>query len=296
MRAGGQRRLAATHNRAVPSGDLITLELLALVASVVAGAFGALAGIGGGLIIVPLLTVALGVPIQLAIAASLLGVIAVSTSAGATYLRRGLADRRLGLVLLVATSVGGVIGGYTAGLLDERTLSAIFGVVLVAVAIQMLRGRDRPAPPVADVASRLELDSSYIEPTTGEEVAYRARRLGIGAVVSVFAGALSGLLGVGGGVVNVPTMNLLMGVPIRVALTTSTYMLAATAAASAVLYYSRGQIDPLLAAPVVVGVVIGAQAGARFASRVSQHLLQLVFVAVALFFAVQMLLRAAGAA
>jgi uncharacterized protein len=288
------RRGSATHNRDVPSADLITLELLALVASIAAGAFGALAGIGGGLIIVPLLTIALGVPIQLAIAASLLGVIAVSTSAGATFLRRGLADRRLGLVLLVATSIGGIIGGYTAGLLDGRTLSAIFGVVLVVVALQMLRGRGRPAAPIVDVPSRLELDSSYVEPTTGEEVTYRARRLGLGAAISVFAGALSGLLGVGGGVVNVPTMNLLMGVPIRVALTTSTYMLAATAAASAVLYYSRGQIDPLLAAPVVVGVFIGAQVGARLSARVSQQVLQLVFVVVSLFFAVQMLLRAAG--
>jgi uncharacterized protein len=278
----------------VPTGDLLTFELLALAASVVAGAFGALAGIGGGLIIVPLLTIALGVPIQLAIAASLLGVIAVSTSAGATFLRRGLADRRLGLVLLVATSVGGIIGGYTAGLLDARTLSAIFGIVLVAVAIQMLRGRGRPVPPVVDLPSRLELDSSYVEPTTGETVAYRARRVGLGAFISIFAGALSGLLGVGGGVVNVPTMNLLMGVPIRVALTTSTYMLAATAAASAVLYYSHGQVDPLLAAPVVVGVVIGAHLGARLSAHVSQRVLQLVFIGVAFFFALQMLLRAAG--
>ena len=103
---------------------------------------------------------------------------------------------------------------------------------------------------------------------------------------------MSGLLGVGGGIVNVPTMNLLMGVPIRVATTTSTYMLAATAAASAVIYYARDQIDPLLAAPVVVGVVVGARIGARFASRVPQHTLQLVFVGVAFFFALNMLLRA----
>ena len=271
---------------------MLTTELLPLLAAVGAGAFGALAGVGGGLIIVPLLTIGLGVPIQLAIAASLLGVIAVSTSAGATYLRRGLADRRLGIVLLLATASGGILGGYTAGLLDGRALSAIFGVVLVAVAVQMLRGRGRPLPEMVELPGRFELDSSYVEPTTGELVAYRARRVGLGAAISVFAGALSGLLGIGGGVVNVPTMNLLMGVPIRVALTTSTYMLAATAAASAVLYYSRGQIDPLLAAPVVVGVVAGAHLGARFAQRVSQQALQVVFIAVALFFAVSMLWRA----
>lgn len=275
---------------------MIPLELIVFVAAAGAGAFGSLVGIGGGLIIVPLLTVALGVDIRLAIAASLLGVIAVSTGAAATYLRRGLVDRRLGLVLLLATAIGGILGGYTAGLLDRRTLSALFGVVLVLVSLQMLRGRGRPHPELSDAAGRFELESSYVEPTTGEEVRYRARRVGAGAAISVFAGSISGLLGVGGGVVNVPTMNLLMGVPIRVATTTSTYMLGATAAASAVIYYSRGQIDPLLAGPVVVGVFLGAQAGARLASRVPQAALQLVFIAVALFFAAQMLLRALGAA
>lgn len=271
---------------------MIPLELLAFAVAIGAGAFGALVGIGGGLIIVPMLTVALGVDIRLAIAASLLGVIAVSTSAGAAYLSRGLVDRRLGLVLLVATAIGGILGGFVAGVLDARLLSAMFGVVLVAAAIQMLRGRGQPHPELADAPGRFELESSYIEPTTGRQVSYRARRVGLGAGISVFAGAMSGLLGVGGGIVNVPTMNLLMGVPIRVATTTSTYMLAATAAASAVIYYARDQIDPLLAAPVVVGVVVGARIGARFASRVPQHTLQLVFVGVAFFFALNMLLRA----
>jgi hypothetical protein len=117
--------------------------------------------------------------------------------------------------------------------------------------------------------------------------------VGLGAVISLGAGALSGLLGIGGGVVNVPTLNVLMGIPIRVATTTSTYMLGATAAASAVIYYSRGQVDPLLAAPVVLGVLVGARVGARLATRVSQRSLQLVFAGVALLFAAQMLWRAA---
>ena len=273
---------------------MISLELLAFAVAIGAGAFGALVGIGGGLIVVPMLTVVLGVDIRLAIAASLLGVIAVSTSAGATYMRRGLVDRRLGLVLLVATAIGGILGGFTAGVLDARILSALFGIVLVAAAVQMLRGRGRPHPELVDAPGRFELDASYVEPTTGLQVAYRARRVGLGAAISVFAGAMSGLLGVGGGIVNVPTMNLLMGVPIRVATTTSTYMLAATAAASAVIYYTRGQIDPLLAAPVVVGVFVGARIGARYAARVPQQTLQLVFVGVAAFFAINMLLRAAG--
>ena len=271
---------------------MIALELLAFVAAVGAGGFGALVGIGGGLIIVPLLTVGLGLDVHAAIGVSLLGVIAVSTTASASYLESGLADRRLGLTLLGATATGGIIGGFTAGLLDAGVLSGVFGVVLVAVALQMLRSRRAQVAELIDEPGRLEFDWSYVEPTTGEEVAYRTRNVSLGALLSIFAGALSGLLGIGGGVVNVPTMNVLMGIPIRVATTTSTYMLGATAAASAVLYFARGEIDPLLAAPVVVGVFIGARAGARLSHRLPHRTLTLLFVVVAAFFAVQMLIRA----
>ena len=271
---------------------VLTLPLLALIAAMGAGAFGALVGVGGGLILVPLLTIALGVPVHGAVAVSLLGVIAVSTTASASYLSGGLVDRRAGLTLLVATALGGVAGGYIAGYLDARVISGLFGVVLVAVAIQMLRSRGRPATEVVGEPRRFEFDWSYVEPTTRTEIVYRVRRVWPGAFVSLFAGALSGLLGIGGGVVNVPTMNVLMGMPIRVATTTSTYMLGATAAASAVLFLSRGEVDFALAAPVVVGVVIGGRAGALLQRRVPQHALILAFVAIAAFFAIQMLLRA----
>jgi uncharacterized membrane protein YfcA len=275
---------------------VIATELLVFAAAIGAGAFGSLVGVGGGIMLVPLLTVALGVDIKHAIAASLLGVIAVSAAASASYLQNGLVDRRLGLTLLLATASGGIVGGYVAGLLDARALAATFGLVLVFVAIQMLRGRRATPLELVGEPTGREFESSYVEPTTGEEIAYRARRVGLGSAISLVAGAISGLLGIGGGVVNVPTMNLVMGIPIRVALTTSTYMLGATAAASAVIYYSRGLIDPLLAAPVVVGVFIGARIGARLAQRLPQHALQLLFVVVAAFFAVQMLLRAVGRA
>jgi uncharacterized protein len=271
---------------------VLTIQLLALIAAMGAGAFGALVGVGGGLILVPLLTVALGVPVQGAVAVSLLGVIAVSTTASASYLSGGFVDRRVGLTLLVATVLGGVAGGYIAGYLDARAISGLFGLVLVGVAIQMLRAHGRPPAPIVGEPRRFELDWSYVEPTTGEKVPYRARHVWPASFVSLFAGALSGLLGIGGGVVNVPTMNVLMGLPIRVSTTTSTYMLGATAAASAVLYLSRGEVDFALAAPVVVGVFIGGRVAALFQRRVPQNALALAFTVVAAFFAVQMLLRA----
>lgn len=268
------------------------MELLALLAALGAGVFGALAGVGGGMIIVPLLAVALGVPLHNAIAVSLLGVIAVSTTASTNYLEAGLVSRRIGLTLLVSTTVGGIIGGFAAGLIDARVLAGLFAIVLIAVALRMLFSSDPVEPDAIDEPGPLEFDATYVEPRTGNEVAYRVRNFGIGSVVSVFAGVISGLLGVGGGIINVPTMNSLMGVPIRVALTTSTYMLGATAVASAVLYFSRGQIEPALAGAVVVGSVIGARIGARLQHRLPQRALQLIFVGVAAFFAFQMFLRA----
>ena len=269
---------------------VIGLELIAFVAAIGAGAFGALVGVGGGLIIVPLL-VALGVEVHAAIGVSLLGVIGVSTAGSASYLKAGFVNRRVGLTLLIATTAGGIGGGYAAGLLDGRTLSGMFGIILVLAAAQMLRARNRPPSEIMGEPATLDIDASYVEPTTGETIDYRARNVGIGAFVSIFAGAISGLLGVGGGIVNVPTMNVLMGVPIRVATATSTYMLGATAAAGAVLYLSRGQIDGLLAAAVVAGVFAGAAMGARFSRRVPRELLSLAFMVIAAVFAVQMLLR-----
>ena len=247
-------------------------------------------GIGGGLIIVPVLSIGLGYDLKSVIAASLIGVIATSLSASPRYIRSGIADRRLGLFLLVAASIGGLTGGLAAGFLDGRMLSLFFGLLLAVVAVQMLRQVRTPPqpPPVDDEAQASGLMSSYVEPTSGEVVIYRARRLVPGAAVSFVSGSISGLLGVGGGVINVPTMNVLMHVPIRVATTTSTYMLAATAAASSVVYIASGQLDPVLAAPVALGVIVGARLGARLSMRVPQDGLRLAFIVVAAVFSIGM--------
>ena len=257
----------------------------------VAGGFGSLVGIGGGLIIVPVLSTLMGYDIKVAIAASLIGVIATSVSASPRFLASGIADRRLGVFLLVATAAGGLTGGVTGSYVDGRVLAIAFGTLLLLVALQMLRGirgghSTHRAVTAEDTTDGLI--SSYREPTTGEQVGYRARRLGPGAAISFVAGNVSGLLGVGGGVINVPTMNVVMGVPLRVATTTSTYMLGATAAASAMVNAASGRLDPLIAAPVALGVLLGSRFGARLSMRASQDALRLVFVGVALFFAAQM--------
>lgn len=271
----------------------MSAALVAFLVSVAAGGFGSMVGIGGGLVIVPLLSLVLGYDVKVAIAASLIGVIATSLSASPRYIKSGIADRRLGMLLLVAATLGGLAGGVTAGLLDGRTLSLLFALLLTVVALRMLWQLRHPVsrPPLDAEAAASGFASSYVEPTTGDTVAYRAQRVLPGTLVSFVAGNVSGLLGVGGGVINVPTMNVLMQVPIRVATTTSTYMLAATATASAVVYLASGQLDPLLAAPVALGVILGARVGARLSMRLSQNVLRLTFVIVAAVFAVSMFLE-----
>ena len=270
----------------------MTAAFVAFLASIGAGGFGSLVGIGGGLIIVPLLSVLLGYEVKAAIAASLIGVIATSLSASPRYIRSGLADRRLGMLLLVAAALGGLAGGITADHLDGRTLSLLFSLLLAGVALRMLWQIRHPAvPPVVADDDPSGFVSSFVEPTTGEEVVYRAHRVLPGTLVSFVAGNVSGLLGVGGGVINVPTLSVLMHVPIRVATTTSTYMLAATATASAVVYLASGQLDPMLAAPVALGVIVGARLGARLSMSLSQEVLRLAFVGVAAIFAFSMFME-----
>jgi hypothetical protein len=271
----------------------LSAALIAFLVSIGAGGFGSMVGIGGGLVIVPMLTVVLGYDLKVAIAASLIGVIATSLSASPRFVKSGIADRRLGMLLLVAAALGGLAGGVTAGYLDERTLSLLFALLLAGVALRMLWQIRHPltGPPVDDAGEASGFVSSFVEPTSGDEVVYRAHRLLPGTLVSFVAGNVSGLLGVGGGVINVPTLSVLMEVPIRVATTTSTYMLAATATASAVVYLASGQLDPLLAAPVALGVILGARLGARLSMRLSQDVLRLAFVLVAAVFAVSMFLE-----
>lgn len=268
-------------------------DLLVLLVSLIAGGFGSMVGIGGGLIVVPVLTTLLGYEITVAVPASLIGVIAVSIGAAGPFLRAGTVDRALALRLLVATAAGGLAGGLAAAFLDARALAAAFALLLLYVALQMARPvRPRTgAIPTEDAAAHTR---SYVEPVTGRRLGYTPRRVGVGAALASVAGAVSGLLGVGGGVINVPVMTLVMDVPMRVATTTSTFMLGATAAASAIVYEAQGRLDPLLAAPVVLGVLAGARIGARLSRRVPPAALRAAFVVIALWFAFQMTLKALG--
>lgn len=263
-----------------------------LAGGAAAGLFGSLLGLGGGVLIVPLLTLGFGRPLREAVGVSLVCVIVTSSAAAGTYLRGRVANLRLGMVLALFTALGALVGGLVAFIVPDRALAALFAILLAYVALSMARasrstgGGEAPSP---DTAAPAPEDAPA---GTLDAPGYRVRRIGSASVASVGAGMVAALLGIGGGAINVPTMHLLMGVPVRVATATSNLMIGVTAVASAIIYLLRGGIDPYIAGPTALGVFAGATVGARIASRVDTRILRWLFVGVLALIATQMARRA----
>lgn len=276
----------------------LEFTLFAFLIALAAGLLGALLGLGGGVVIVPGLTLLLGVDIRYAIGASIVGVIATSCGAAAAFVREGVANLRLGMLLETATATGAICGAALAGLVEPRWLYLFFAAVMAYAAISMLFSRklDRPdsegmTDPLAD---QLRLHGVFYDRAIREKVEYRVCRTRLGLGLSLAAGVVSGLLGVGGGFMKVPAMNLGMRIPIKAAAATSNFMIGVTAAASAAVYFMRGDIQPFIAGPVAAGVLLGAMIGARVAGRSRSELIQRLLVMVILIVGVQMLLKGLG--
>ncbi len=270
----------------------LEFTLLAAAVSIAAGFLGAILGLGGGIIVIPALTLWLHIDIRYAIGASIVSVIATSSGAAATYVRERMTNIRVAMVLELATTTGALSGAYLAGRLGGRWLYLIFGVVMAYSSLMMFRKRNtgvtRPRRP-APWADWLRLHGSYYDEHLGREVAYRVSSTRLGLALMYVAGIVSGLLGIGSGVLKVPAMDLAMGLPIKVSTATSNFMIGVTAAASAGVYFARGDIDPFVAAPVAVGVLVGAAIGSRALSRLKSSTIRLVFVVLLMWLSVQML-------
>lgn len=263
-------------------------ELLIFVVAAAVGLLGSMLGIGGGVLLTPILTTFFGVPIKTAIGASIVSVIATSSAAGAVYVGRGLTHTRLAMILEIATTAGALAGGITAILLNPRLLYVVFGLVLLYVVYSMsVKRREEGAQDGSGV-----LHTEYVDPKTQKVVKYGVHRMVAGMVTSFLAGNVSGLLGIGGGVIKVPVMNLIMGVPLRAAIATSNFMIGITAATSATIYYQHGFLNPNVAIPTALGVLLGAQIGARVSGKVRSVRLRQIFQIVLIFFAILMLYRA----
>lgn len=295
----------------------MAVGLVMIGAGVGAGIFGSLLGLGGGILLVPLLTLGFDLPLREAAGISLICVIVTSSAAASVYLERHVANLRLGMSLELFTALGAIGGGILAFSLGERQLDGLFAILLAYVALTMIRRRD-PEPeavdpavdpaddpagdpaiepagaPAAEAATAARSDpvttSDVIDRLSGP--GYRIHSLGRGVVGSVGAGVVSALFGIGGGLVKVPVMHLVMGVPLRIATATSNLMIGVTASASAIIYLARGGIDPYVAGPTAIGVFVGASVGSRVAGRVDVRVLRILFTVVLLYTSFEMLQRA----
>jgi uncharacterized protein len=273
-----------------------TLEFTLLIAagSLVAGMLGSLTGLGGGVVIVPLLTLVFHVDIRYAIGASLVSVIATSSGAAAAYLKEGYSNMRVGMFLEVATTIGALCGAYLAARMPTAGIAIIFGIVLLYSAWMSIHPDANVAPGQTQdrIAGLLRLDGSY--PTPEGMRAYHVRGVPLGFGLMYVAGVLSGLLGIGSGAVKVLAMDRAMHIPFKVSTTTSNFMIGVTAAASAGIYLHRGYIDPGLAMPVMLGVAAGALIGARILPGAKVRTLRIVFSVAIAAIAVQMIYKGIG--
>ena len=262
------------------------------LSSILAGLLGALTGLGGGVVIVPALTVLFGVDIHYAIGASLVSVIATSSGAAAAYVREGFSNVRIGMFLEIATTLGALVGAYLTAKVSTHGIGIIFGLVLLYSAYQSLRARHEDAAvkqPNA-LALRLRLQGAYPAPAGFTE--YVAQRVPAGFGLMFVAGTLSGLLGIGSGAVKVLAMDQAMKLPFKVSTTTSNFMIGVTAAASAGIYLSRGYIQPGLAMPVMLGVLLGSLTGSKILVKAQVKTLRLVFGLVIVVLGLEMIYNA----
>jgi len=269
--------------------SVLLFTLIVLAGAFLAGLIGSLTGLGGGVIIIPLLTLVLGVDIHYAIGASIISVIATSSGSAAAYVREGITNVRIGMFLEIATTVSAVIGAVITVFIDPNYIAIIFGAILLFSSAMMIRKKvDRSDN---DTSGRLaiffKLNGSY--PTGSGIKKYAVHNVAGGFFMMFIAGIVSGLLGIGSGALKVIAMDNIMRIPFKVSTTTSNFMMGVTAAASAVVYLHRGQIDPGIAMPVAVGVLLGATIGSKILMRVKADRLKVVFAAVVTFLALQMI-------
>jgi hypothetical protein len=268
--------------------NVANLSSLVFAGSVAAGFLGSLTGLGGGVVIVPLLTLAFGVDLHYAIGASLVSVIATSSGAAASYVRDGYSNVRIGLFLEIATTSGALLGASLVSRVPTSTIAIIFGVVLLYSALSSPpRDAVDRGGSANSLAQWLRLNGSY--PTAGGPTKYAVRRIPLGFAIMVGAGTLSGLLGIGSGAMKVLAMDRAIGIPFKVSTTTSNFMIGVTAAASAGIYLARGYIDPGLAMPVMLGVLGGALLGARVLARARVRVLRNAFRGALLVLAAEMI-------
>ncbi len=268
------------------------------ITGLVAGLLGAMLGVGGGILIVPMLTLVLGIPMQVAIGSSLVSIVINACTATSVYIRSHMTNLKLGLLLACGLVPGAVAGGLLAASVSSPVLSILFGLVLLYVAYSLIP-KKRPAVPSLSIpiaekehTSHAWLDGCYHDPAVNEEINYEVHRPATGVIAGFFGGVISSLLGVGGGIINVPVMNLVMKVPLKATIATSSLLLCITTMTGSLIYVSNGYILPYVVAPLIISVYLGARVGATFAHRARSAVLIRIFMVFLVLTSILMIVKA----
>ena len=268
---------------------VLVFTLIVLVGAFMAGLLGSLTGLGGGVIIIPLLTLGLGVNIHYAIGASIISVIATSSGSAAAYVKEGITNVRIGMFLEVATTISAIAGVIISSYINASAIMVVFGFILLFSAFMMLKKKIDHSnnEKTSELANYFKLNGSY--PTEEGIKPYAVHNVVGGFAMMFVAGTLSGLLGIGSGALKVIGMDNIMKMPFKVSTTTSNFMIGVTAAASAIVYWHKGQIDPTIALPVSIGVILGATLGAKILLKTKTGQLKMIFAVVIAILALQMI-------
>lgn len=276
---------------------MIILALKIFGISIIAGLLGSILGLGGGIIITPVLTLFFGIDIKYAIGASIVSVIATSSGAAIAYIKDRITNIRIGMFLEIATTTGAITGAFLSGIISTKYLYFIFGILLLYSAIAMVKkGKDELPKdvPLHPVAKKLKLNGEYYDKVLQKQVEYNVTGVYGGLGMMYVAGVISGLLGIGSGIFKVMAMDLFMKLPLKVSSATSNFMIGVTAAASAGVYLLRGNIDPKISAPVALGVLFGATIGTRVMENLKSKTIRKIFIPVLAYVSVEMIVKGFG--
>jgi len=269
-----------------------TVEIFMI--SIVAGVFGSILGLGGGIIIVPVLTLVFGVSMRTAVAASTVSIIATSTGAAVAFLQDRLTNTRVAMWLEMGTATGALSGALLAGYLSQRFLFLLFGLLLCYSGYNMFKARKAELPEGVEpdrLSQKLRLSGSYVDRLLGRRIDYQVTGTLPGLIIMYFSGIAAGLLGIGAGIFKVAAMDQIMKMPFKASTATSNFMIGVTAASGAVVYFARGDVKPLIAGPVVLGVLLGAIAGARLMVRLKATTIRKLFIPLIVYTALEMIYR-----
>ena len=276
---------------------IMTELILLILVAIIAGLIGSVFGVGGGIILIPLLVFIFNIPIRVAAGISIVSIIATSLMGSSVYLKNEITNVKIGAILQAAMSTGSIIGALISVYTSEEIISLAFSFMLFYASYMMIRSAqssDKELNTSEGIASKLKLDGTFLDKSEGRIVNYGVKNLVQGFFISILGGMIAGMLGVGGGLINVPVISMLMGAPIKVAIATSNFIIGITAVSGSIVYFIRGLVNPLIVAPVVIGIVIGAFIGANYMPKIRNITLKRLFSLYLIYTAVRLILRSLG--